>query len=66
MPIDFYMIKFSPPCRAVMMLAKEINVELNNKVVDLSEGQHLAEDYLKVSYETLLANEIVLKNIIDK
>ena len=49
MPIDIYMIKYSPPCRAVLMTAKELKIDLNVKTVDLSEGQHLYEDYLKVS-----------------
>ena len=48
MPIDIYMIKYSPPCRAVQMTAKALDIDLNVKTLDLSEGQHLTEQYLKV------------------
>ena len=48
MPIDIYMIKYSPPSRAVQMTAKALNIDLNVKTIDLSEGQHMTEEYLKV------------------
>ncbi|XP_054165849.1 uncharacterized protein LOC128963372 [Oppia nitens] len=49
MPIDIYYIKYSPPCRAVHMVAKQLNIDLNFKIVDLSEGEHLKEDFLKLN-----------------
>ncbi|CAG2170514.1 unnamed protein product [Oppiella nova] len=49
MPINIYSIRYSPPCRAVLMTAKQLNIDLNVKTVDLSQGQHLAEDYLKMN-----------------
>ncbi|CAG2170515.1 unnamed protein product [Oppiella nova] len=49
MPIDIYSLRYSPPCRAVLMTAKHLNIDLNIKTVDLSQSQHLAEDYLKIN-----------------
>ena len=31
------------------MTAKALNIDLNEKIVDMSEGQHMTEEYLKVS-----------------
>ena len=53
MPIDIYSLRYSPPCRAVLMTAKQLNIDLNVKTVDLSQGQHLTEDYLKVIFKLL-------------
>ncbi|CAG2110001.1 unnamed protein product, partial [Medioppia subpectinata] len=49
MPIDIYSIRYSPPCRAVLMTAKHLNIDLNVITVNLSEGQNLKEDYLKIN-----------------
>jgi glutathione S-transferase len=38
MPIDLYFVPPSPPCRAVIMAAKHLNIELNPKFVDLMKG----------------------------
>ena len=48
MPIDFYTHPISPPAQAVVITAKELNVELNVKEVDLFRGATRAPEYLKV------------------
>lgn len=42
------MIDMSPPVRAVLLTAKAIGVELEHIQVDLSKGEHLTPEYLKV------------------
>ncbi|CAG2167956.1 unnamed protein product [Oppiella nova] len=49
MPIHIYATRYSPPCRAVLMTAKQLNIDLNLKTIHLNEGQHLTEDYLKIN-----------------
>ena len=49
MTIDFYYIPESPPCRTVELVANQINVELNKKFLNLAEGEHLKEDFLKIN-----------------
>jgi glutathione S-transferase len=48
-PIVLYYTMGSGPCHAVMMLAKAINLELELIEVDMRAGEHLKEDFLKVS-----------------
>lgn len=48
MPIDFYYMALSGPCRAVHMAAKEYGIELNFKVTDLKQKDHLKPEFLKV------------------
>ena len=59
MSIDFYAMRLSPPCRAVMMTAKQLNIDLNFKNTDLSEGQHMTEEYLKVKILTKLRDSLI-------
>jgi len=47
--MDLYMHPVSPPCHAVQMVAKHLNIDLNLKNVDLINGEHLSEKYLEVS-----------------
>ena len=48
MPIDLYYVPGSAPCRAVLLTAKALNLNLNLKLVDLHHGEHLKPEYLKV------------------
>ena len=48
MTIDIYSMRLSPPGRAVLMTAKQLNIDLNIKNTDLGEGDHLKPEYLKV------------------
>lgn len=50
MGLDFYYIPGSAPCRAVLMTAKAVGVELNLKLTNLMAGEHLTPEFLKVNY----------------
>ena len=50
-PIDFYYILPSPPCRAVMMAAKALDIPLNLKLVDLLSGEQMKPEYLAMNPE---------------
>jgi glutathione S-transferase len=54
MPIDFYYIIESPPCRSVLLLAKALKIELNLKVTNLSKGENKTSEFLKVQYKRTL------------
>ncbi|XP_077286219.1 glutathione S-transferase 1-like [Arctopsyche grandis] len=49
MGIDFYYLPGSSPCRAVMMTAKALGVNLNFKLIDLMKGEHLTPEFLKMN-----------------
>ncbi|XP_013142208.1 PREDICTED: glutathione S-transferase 1-1-like [Papilio polytes] len=49
MPIDLYYVPGSPPCRAVLLTARALNLNLNLKLVDLHHGEHLKPEYLKLN-----------------
>ena len=49
MPIDLYYYQLSPPCRAVLMTARHLNLDVNIKQVDLRKLEHLTPEYLKVN-----------------
>lgn len=48
MPIDFYYVPGSAPCRAVLLAAKAVGIELNLHHVDLMKGEQLAPEFVKV------------------
>jgi glutathione S-transferase len=48
MGVKLYYLPFSPPCRSVMFLAKELGVDLELKPVDLFQGEHLQPWYVEV------------------
>lgn len=49
MPLDFYYFNPSPPCRAVRLVAKAIDVPLNLKVVNVFEGETMKPDFLTIN-----------------
>nr|AVC68804.1 glutathione S-transferase 7 [Subpsaltria yangi] len=49
MTIDFYYTPGSSPCRAVLLTAKALGLNLNLKQVDLMKGEHLQPDFLKMN-----------------
>ncbi|XP_024946138.1 uncharacterized protein LOC107273071 [Cephus cinctus] len=49
MPIDFYYLPLSPPCRAAMLLAKAVGVHLNLKTVDVLKGEQMSPEFLKIN-----------------
>lgn len=53
MGIDFYYVPGSAPCRAVLLAAKAVGVDLNLKYTDLMKGEHLTPEFIKVSRDQL-------------
>jgi len=49
MTIDLYFMSLSPPCRAVIMVAKQLNIDLNLKTLNLRNGEHLTPEFLKIN-----------------
>nr|QHU79981.1 glutathione S-transferase D6 [Bemisia tabaci] len=49
MTIDLYHISLSSPCRAVRLAAKLIGVDLNLKVINIFEWEHLTPEFLKMN-----------------
>lgn len=49
MPIDLYYVPGSSPCRAVLLTAKALGLELNLKLVDLHHGEHMKPEFLKMN-----------------
>jgi glutathione S-transferase len=49
MTIDLYLMRLSPPCRAVQMVAKQLNIDLNLKQLNLRNGEHLTPEFLKIN-----------------
>ncbi|PRD32899.1 UNVERIFIED_CONTAM: Glutathione S-transferase 1-1 [Trichonephila clavipes] len=65
MTIDVYLAPASGPCRAVLMTAKYLGVDVNQKMVDLMTGEQLKPEYLKVSLLALGSYGIgIFKNIL--
>lgn len=51
MTIDFYYVPGSAPCRAVLLTAKALGLDLNLKLTDLMAGEQLTPEFLKVRQE---------------
>jgi len=49
MGIDFYYMPLSAPCRAVMLAAKGVGVELNLKVTNIMTGENKTPEFLKMN-----------------
>lgn len=49
MPIDLYYMSLSAPCRAVLLTAKMVGVELNLKTVNLMGGEQMKPEFLKIN-----------------
>ncbi|CAG0905461.1 unnamed protein product [Darwinula stevensoni] len=49
MPIDLYYVLPSPPCRSVMLLAKDLGVELNLKPTSPMSGATRTPEFLKMN-----------------
>ncbi|KAJ8724373.1 hypothetical protein PYW08_015847 [Mythimna loreyi] len=48
-PIKVYYLPPSPPCRAIIMAAKVLGVELELVLTNIMEGQHMTPEYLKMN-----------------
>ncbi|KAH7960418.1 hypothetical protein HPB49_019301 [Dermacentor silvarum] len=49
MPVVLYNVVGSPPCSFIRSLAKEIGIEITLKNIRLKNGDHLAEEFLKLN-----------------
>ncbi|XP_034178979.2 glutathione S-transferase 1-1-like isoform X1 [Osmia lignaria lignaria] len=49
MPIDFYQLPGSAPCRGVALTAAALGVEMKFKTVDLMTGAHLKPEFVKMN-----------------
>lgn len=49
MPLDLYVMPASPPCRAVLMLVRELDIDVNVKNIDLLKGEQNSQEFLTVS-----------------
>lgn len=49
MPIDFYQLPLSAPCRAIQMLADILDIKLNKKQLNLMAGEHMTPEFLKLN-----------------
>lgn len=49
MPVDVYLAPASGPCRAVLMTAKCIGLDVNQKIVNLAAGEQLKPEYIKMN-----------------
>lgn len=47
--MDFYYLPGSAPCRAVIMTASALGIELNKKLLNLQAGEHLKPEFLKIN-----------------
>ncbi|XP_063634733.1 glutathione S-transferase D7-like isoform X2 [Cydia splendana] len=48
-PIKLYYLPPSPPCRAVMMLARVMGLDLDLVLTNIMEGQHMTPEFLKMN-----------------
>ncbi|XP_054711350.1 uncharacterized protein LOC129220940 [Uloborus diversus] len=49
MAIDLYLIPISGPCRAILMTANHIGIDVNKKHVDLFAGEQLKPEFVKIN-----------------
>jgi len=49
MPVDFYYMPGSAPCRTALMVARELNITLNLKQLDLMAGEHKKPEFLAIN-----------------
>lgn len=60
MPVLYYLPP-SPPCRAVLMLARLLGLEFELKVVNILEGDHMKPEFLQVFWIITFINLKSLK-----
>lgn len=49
MAVDLYMLEASAPCRAVLMTAKHLGIDVNKKTVNLMQQEQLKPEFLKMN-----------------
>ncbi|CAG2167928.1 unnamed protein product [Oppiella nova] len=64
MPIELYYSALSAPCRSVLMAFKQLNLDVNIKLIDLGKGEQFSEEYLKLNpnhkVPTIVDDDLVL------
>ncbi|CAG2183598.1 unnamed protein product, partial [Oppiella nova] len=50
MPIDLYYATLSPPCRAVLMTLRQLNLDVNIITTDVHKKESWPPQFLKLSY----------------
>lgn len=50
MALEFYGLKYSPPCWAALSLGHHMGLEFNFHEVDILTAKHLEEDFVKVTF----------------
>lgn len=64
MPLDFYWMPASAPCRSVRLTAKAVGVELNLKEIDLMAGEQMKPEFVALNPQhcipTLVDEDFVL------
>ncbi|XP_019878058.1 glutathione S-transferase 1 [Aethina tumida] len=64
MPLVLYYNDMSPPVRAVLLVAKALNIQLELKELNLLHKEHLTEDFLKINPQhtipTLVDDDFIL------
>lgn len=62
--MDFYYSPLSPPCRSIQLVAKALGIELNLKLINMFEKEHLKPEYIKINPQhtvpTLVDNGFVI------
>ncbi|XP_031620849.1 glutathione S-transferase E14-like [Contarinia nasturtii] len=46
---ELYLDRRSPPVRSVLMLIQALGIEVEEKIIDLSKGEHFGESFLKIN-----------------
>lgn len=49
MSVDLYYVPASAPCRAVLLAANVVGVQLNLKHVDMMQGEHMTPEFIKLN-----------------
>ncbi|XP_076034907.1 glutathione S-transferase 1-like [Oratosquilla oratoria] len=49
MSIDLYHMPMSPPCRAVLLMAKVVGADINPKIVNIFEGEQMDPDFVAIN-----------------
>ncbi|XP_067618340.1 glutathione S-transferase 1-1-like [Eurosta solidaginis] len=47
--MDFYYLPGSAPCRSVLLVAKQLGIKLNKKLLNLQAGEHLTPEFIKIN-----------------
>ncbi|XP_063242969.1 glutathione S-transferase 1-1-like [Bacillus rossius redtenbacheri] len=49
MAVTLYSMSWSPPCRAVLLLAEELGIKVNIKPIETTKKDHLKPEFIKIN-----------------